>query len=225
MAFHKAANNFQVTLDGDINNSTTTIPVIGSLAPISSILPVYLTIENEIIEVTSVAEQNLTAVRGAQGSSPASHLDTTPVRLNITADQINELIDNKQDVGGSVFGEEYAFFNKAGDESTNSTTPVIYHTITTPVLPAGTYLLKNYAVHSGGSASQIHFLQTTVDGSVSSYTQIEPKDSNNQDAWTPFDQFTLISPASVTINLEYGRLSGTSAVIIKESRISYWRVN
>ena len=225
MAFHKAANNFQVTLDGDINNSTTTIPVIGSLAPISSILPVYLTIENEIIEVTSVAGQNLTAARGAQGSSPASHLDTTPVRLNITADQINELIDNKQDVGGSVFGEEYAFFNKAGDESTNSTTPVVYHTITTPVLPAGTYLLKNFVTIAAGSPSQIMFAQVTVDGAVSSYTQYEPKDANNQQSWTPFNQFTLLSPASVTLNLEYGKVSGSAAIQIKESRISYWRVN
>lgn len=225
MAFHKAANNFQVALDGDINNSTTTITVTGSLAPISSILPVYLTIENEIIEVTAVVGQDMTSVRGVQGSSAASHLNTTAVRLNITADQINELIDDKQDAGGSAFGAEYAFFSKVADESTASTTPVIYHTVTTPVLPAGTYLLNNFATMAAGSPSQIMFAQVTVDGGVSSYTQYEPKDANNQQSWTPFNQFTLLSDASVTLNLEYGKVSGAAAIQIKESRISYWRVN
>jgi hypothetical protein len=225
MAFHKAVNDFQVILDGDITGGATTITVSGSLSPISAILPVYLTIESEIIEVTAVVGQDMTAVRGVQGTSGVAHLDTTPVNLNITAAQINELIDDKQDAGGSAFGSEYAFFQKVGDESSISITPVIYHTVNTPVLPAGTYRIENMAILAGGSPSQIHFAQVTVDGSISSYTQLEPKDANNQESWTPFNQFTLLSPASVTINLEYGKISGTAALIIKESRITYWRVN
>lgn len=225
MAFHKAANDFQVSLDGDITAGQTTITVTGSLSPISGILPVYLTTESEIIEVTGIAGQDLTVVRGAQSTAAVAHLDTTPLSLNITAAQINELIDDKQDAGGVAFGEGYAFFSKVGDENTASLTPVVYHTVTTPVLPAGTYRLENMAVIGGGSASQMQFAQVTVDATVSSYMQEEPKDSNNQQSWTPFNQFTLLSDASVTINLEYGKVTGTTPVIVKESRITYWRVN
>lgn len=225
MAFHKAANNFTVTLDGDITGTATSADVTGSLSAISSILPVYLTIENEIVEVTAVVSQTLTMVRGTQGSSGVPHTSGTNLDLNITADQINELIDDKQDTGGSVFGTEYAYFNKVGDESSASTIPVIYHSVTTPVLPAGTYLLNNFASIAAGSPSQIMFAQVTVDGNISTYTQYEPKDANNQESWTPFNQFTLLSNNSVTINLEYGKVSGAAAVLIKESRISYWRVN
>jgi len=225
MAFHKAANNFSVVLDGDITGGQTSIDVIGSLSSISSILPVYLTIENEIIEATAVVGQTITAVRGVQSTAPTAHLDGQSVDLNITADQINELIDDKQDAGGTVFGAEYAYFNKVGDESSNSNTPIVYHTVITPVLPAGTYLLNNLAIISGGSPSQIMFAQVTVDGNVSTYVQYEPKDANNQQSWTPFTQFTLLSDASVTVNLEYGKVSGAAAIQIKESRISYWRVN
>ncbi len=225
MAFHKAANNFQVLLDGAIGSGDTSINVTGSLSPISSILPVYLTIENEIIEVTNIVSQTLTVVRGAQSTSAAAHPDTTPLNLNVTAAQINELIDDKQDAGGNVFGSDYSFVTKVGDESSASTTPVIYHTITTPVLPAGTYRLDNFMTLAGGSPSQIYFAQITVDSVVSSYTQQEPKDANNQISWTPFNQFTLLADASVTINAEYGKVSGAATMTIKESRITYWRVS
>jgi len=225
MAFHKAANNFQVLLDGAIGSGDTSINVTGSLSPISGILPVYLTVENEIIEVTNIVSQTLTIVRGVQSTSAAAHADTTPLNLNITAAQINELIDDKEDAGGNVFGDNYSFVTKVGDESSSSTTPVVYHTITTPVLPAGTYRLDNYMVLTGGAPSQIHFAQITVDSTVSSYTQIEPKDANNQESWAPFNQFTLLADASVTINAEYGKVAGAAAVTIKESRINYWRVS
>ncbi len=212
-------------LDGAIGTGDTAINVSGSLAAISSILPVYLTIENEIIEVTNIVSQTLTVVRAAQATSAAAHADTTPLNLNITAAQINELIDDKEDAGGNVFGSEYSFASKVGDESSASITPVVYHTITTPVLPAGTYRLDNFMTLAGGSPSQIYFAQITVDSVVSSYTQQEPKDANNQISWTPFNQFTLLADASVTINAEYGKVSGAATMTIKESRITYWRVS
>jgi len=224
MAYHKAANNFQVALDGDISPSATTITVTGSLTPIAFILPVYLSIENEIIEVTAVSGQDLTATRGVQSTAQTAHLSTTVLDLTITAAQINELIDDKQDSGVSAFGSEYAYVSKAGDESNSSTSPLVYHTTTSTTLPAGTYRLENLAVIAGGSPSQIQFAQVTLDGNISSYTQFEPKDANNQHTWSTFVQFTLASPAIVTINLEYGKVAGNSAVIIKESRITYWRV-
>jgi hypothetical protein len=224
MAYHKAANNFQVALDGDISPSATTIAVTGSLTPIAFILPVYLSIENEIIEVTGVTGQNMTVIRGVQDTASIGHLSTSTLDLTITAAQINELIDDKQDGGGSVYGSDYSYVAKVGDESTVSVGPVVYHTVTSTTLPAGTYRLENMAVVSGGSASQTQYAQITVDGSISSYMQDEPKEPNNQHTWTTFSQFTLASPATVTINLEYGKIAGNVAVIIKESRITYWRV-
>jgi len=224
MAYHKAANNFQVALDGDISPSATTITVTGSLTPIAFILPVYLSIENEIIEVTAVSGQDMTATRGVQSTAQTAHLSTTVLDLTITAAQINELIDDKQDGGGNVFGSEYAYVTKVGDESTTVIGTVPYHTVVTPVLPAGSYRLDNLAVVSGGSASQTHQVHVEVDGVVVSDKHDEPKDPNNQKTWTTFYQFTLASPAAVTIVLAYGKVTGTAAVILKESRISYWRV-
>jgi len=224
MAYHKAANNFQVALDGDITSTATTIPVTGSLTPIAFILPVYLSIENEIIEVTAVSGQNMTAVRGVQDTAQTAHLDTVVLDLTVTAAQINELIDDKQDSGGNVFGSEYDYQVKVGDESTTVIGVVPYHTVVTPVLPAGSYRLDTMTVVTGGATSQTHQVQVTVDGAIESYKYDEPKDPNNQKTWTTFYQFTLASPASVTIVTSYGKVSGAAAVILKESRISYWRV-
>ena len=102
---------------------------------------------------------------------------------------------------------------------------MLFRSVNTPILPAGTYLLQNYAVQTGGSANQTHFMQVTVDSSVEGYIQLEPSDPNNQHPWSLTSRIILLSDASITINLEYGKISGASTTIIKESRITYWRVS
>lgn len=224
MAFHKAANDFQVTLNGAIGPTDVTITVTGDLTPIASILPVYLSIESEIIEVTAVVSQDMTAVRGTQGTAGAAHADLVAVDCNVTAAQINELIDDKQDAGGSVFGSDYNQAIKVADESSASTTPVLYHSFVTPILPAGSYLLTAYNVISGGSTSQIYFRELTIDAVQVEYVQQEPKDANNQLAWSVPYQFTVPSDASVTIELNYGKISGATNATMKQSKFILWRV-
>ncbi len=50
---HRVINDFVVTLNGAINSSTSSIVLTGDLTPLTANLPAYLSIDNEIIEVTN----------------------------------------------------------------------------------------------------------------------------------------------------------------------------
>lgn len=97
MTQHKQINNKTLTLNGAINASTTSITVTGTTTDVDSAKPIYASIETEIIEITGVAGQVLTVVRGVQGTTAASHADLTTMSFFHTAANINELIDEKQD--------------------------------------------------------------------------------------------------------------------------------
>ena len=97
MTQHKQLNNKTLTLNGAINASTTSITVTGTTTDVDSNKPIYASINAEIVEITGVAAQVLTVVRGAQGTTAASHADLDTMSFFHTAANINELIDEKQD--------------------------------------------------------------------------------------------------------------------------------
>lgn len=106
MSQHKQLNNKTgITLNGAIDASQTSVTVAGTVTDVSALIDapnnifVYCSIESEILRITAVAGQVLTVVRATQGTSGAAHADTTAVRFYHTADNINELIDEKLNSG------------------------------------------------------------------------------------------------------------------------------
>lgn len=91
-------NPTATTLNGGINNSTTTITVTdGSTFPPGGF---RIKIESEIIFVTSRSTNTLTVLRGQEGTAAASHADTTAVQHVITAGAVNAIRKNiLMDVG------------------------------------------------------------------------------------------------------------------------------
>lgn len=100
MTIRKHENNAATTLDGAINDSVTTISVTdASVFPTIGAGEVYhLTIFDgvavEIVEVTGVSSNDLTVVRGAEGTTPAAYADLDDIELRPTADSV----DRKSDI-------------------------------------------------------------------------------------------------------------------------------
>jgi len=78
MSVEQYANNASTTLNGAIDNSTTTVVVTDASAFPSS-GDFRIKIENELMLVTSVSSNTFTVTRGVEGTTAASHSDTTPV--------------------------------------------------------------------------------------------------------------------------------------------------
>lgn len=84
-------NDSSTTLDGGIDDTQTTITVIdGSVFPAEG--DFRLLIESEILLCTARSTNDLTVVRGREGTSGASHVDTTPVDLILTEDAIEQYV-------------------------------------------------------------------------------------------------------------------------------------
>lgn len=80
----------QSTLNGAINNSTTTV-VLTSAASFPAAGNFRIRVENEIMKVTGVSSNTLTVVRAQEGTSAASHADTTAVTEVLTASAIDAI--------------------------------------------------------------------------------------------------------------------------------------
>jgi len=99
MTLRAHANGFETTLNGAINNSTTTIVVtsISGLPTISGTVTCSLTLEagttREIVKVTSNASTTLTVVRAQEGTSASAFADSSTVSLRVTADSLDRKAD------------------------------------------------------------------------------------------------------------------------------------
>lgn len=94
------ANNPTTTLDGAIDDSETLLSVASSSGfPTASGGQFRIAVESEIILVTSVAADDWTVQRGADGTTPASHSDGAEVRHPITRDALLNLV--RQSHGGT----------------------------------------------------------------------------------------------------------------------------
>lgn len=99
MASEKYANDAFTTLNGGINNSTTTVVVTdASLFPATG--QFRIKVDSEIMLVTSVSSNTFTvATRGQEGTSANSHSDLADVTHILTKGALNQIIaDNVQSV-------------------------------------------------------------------------------------------------------------------------------
>lgn len=90
MAKEQFANAAQTTLNGSINNSVTTL-TLTSTSNFSSIPQFRILIDTEILLVTGVAGTVFTVVRGAEGTTAASHSNLAVITQIVTAGALNQL--------------------------------------------------------------------------------------------------------------------------------------
>jgi hypothetical protein len=82
------ANGGSSTLNGAINNSVTSL-VVTSASSFPSYPDFRIKIDSELLNVTAVSGTTFTVERGAEGTTPASHTDTTAVTHEVTAGSLD----------------------------------------------------------------------------------------------------------------------------------------
>ena len=86
-------NDASTTINGTINDTVTTITVTdGSIFPADG--DYRLLIEAEIVLVTARSTNDLTVVRGVDGTTATSHTDTTGIGTILTAGAIDQHMDD-----------------------------------------------------------------------------------------------------------------------------------
>ncbi len=101
MAVEKFINNVTDTLNGGINNSTTSVVVTtGSLFPTAGNYRVI--IDNEIMIVTSRSSNTLTVTRGAESTSGASHSSGASISIILTGGGLENLIHDNNLIGAAA---------------------------------------------------------------------------------------------------------------------------
>lgn len=86
----EVTNRAESTLNGAIDDNDLALTVV-SAALFPASFPFRLTIDDEIVEVTSGDGSPYVITRGAESTTPAAHLDGAIVRLKVTAGIIGQL--------------------------------------------------------------------------------------------------------------------------------------
>ncbi len=93
------ANNFSTTLNGGINNSTTSVVLLSATGfpAVGAGVTCNISVQNgsdvEIMKATAISSNTLTVVRAQEGTTAISFADTSTVEIRATRDSI----DSKQD--------------------------------------------------------------------------------------------------------------------------------
>ena len=90
MASEKYTNDGHTTLNGAINNSTTTI-VVTDASKFPTQGNFRIKIESEVCLVTSVSSNTFTVTRGYEGTTAVSHVDLKDVNEMISKDLLNRI--------------------------------------------------------------------------------------------------------------------------------------
>lgn len=110
-------NDASTTLDGSVNNTVTTITVTdGSIFPADG--DYRLLVEDEIVLVTARSTDDLTVVRGVDGTTATSHADTTGIGTILTAGALDQIMDDC--VGGWTDRYPYRILDASGNTLTSS---------------------------------------------------------------------------------------------------------
>jgi hypothetical protein len=142
-------------------------------------------------------------------------------------------IGNKQWLPSNVFGTEYQFATNNTEASTGSTTFQNYLTLTTPVIPAGTYRIGWFAVTRKSAASNDYSARVQIDDSIDlidpangGQIQVEHKDpgTNQRVPYSGFGEVTFATAGSHTIDYDYREQSGGTSFTYQVN-LEIWRVS
>lgn len=125
--------------------------------------------------------------------------------------------------GGSVFGSEHHEVSSDTESSTTSTTNQTKATMTTSSLPNGKYRIGWFCELKSSSNKSSVEMETTMGGTVLGTGRVEPKDTNNWEAYSGH-YYDTISGVQ-TIDLNYSREGGNATASIRRARIEIWRIS
>lgn len=116
--YEVAANLAATTLNGGIDDTTTTVVVTdGTVFPSTGNFRIR--VDSELMLVTARSTHTLTVERGIESTTGASHLDTTTVRLVATGGAVERFLeDGWFNVG---YGRPLGIYNDAGTDRLVST--------------------------------------------------------------------------------------------------------
>lgn len=188
-----AANNLQTTLDGSITAAQTTITVRDATGIAANML---LSIDNEIVSVTSVAGRVLTVVRGFDGTTAVAHNPNRPVQARVAAwhhNSLKEEIKAVQTALGPGLSNVSPTQFQAGPYSWTqspggSLTSAIVNAVTLTPCPTGVAGTNpgHYVYLSGGvGAAEVVLITggTCTSGAASGTLTFTPA-NNHSGAWT-----------------------------------------
>lgn len=155
MPREKFANSIATTLNGSINNSVTSVVVTdGSTFPTDSFRVVC---ESEIMYCTSRSSNTLTVIRGQEGTTGASHANSTPInhvvtkgsldgfRLNMFADLGIVPFNTSLSVDDDEFDDE-SFSGWTSVQGTPTMTVVETNHACNITIPTGSAGQQHYAI-------------------------------------------------------------------------------
>lgn len=159
--FLQVQNRAASTLDGDINSGVTSLDVdTGGGVNFPSSFPYHITIDSEILNVTGRSTDTFTVTRGAESTTPSSHLNGAAVRMHITAQTISDLndaVNNIEDgtttlatvttTGVATIGTDIAV--NGGDVTTDDATGNLFNATPTTVNLAGAGTTVSVGAGSG----------------------------------------------------------------------------
>lgn len=135
----------RTTLNGSINNSTTTV-VVTDATQLPSTPFFRIRVESELMMVTGISSNTLTVIRGIEGTTGASHADTLHVDFELTADAMrSDVINGMINVMGRRWGAK-------GDGTTDDTA-AIQAAFTAANAKVGVYFPPGTYLHSGSLMS------------------------------------------------------------------------
>ena len=162
----KFSNNFASTISSGIDSSATTISVASAtgLPSLSGSDYLYLTLDTdtgsptrEIVKVTGISSNDLTVVRGQDGTSAASFAAGTKVELRVTAAALQEsvsvAVDDLVDSAPGALDTLNELAAALGDDANFSTT--VTNSIATKVPLAGGTMTGNLTLSSASSPTII----------------------------------------------------------------------
>jgi len=139
--------------------------------------------------------------------------------------QLNDAIGGLT-VSGSVFGSYYAYAKSDGESSTNSTDWVNKISLTTSVIPSGTYRISWYSeMNRNSQANDLRF-RVYLDNSIE-LCNINHEHSD-QSNWFPLSGYDIVnftSSASHTVAIQFSGEVNLNTSYIRRSRVDIMRIS
>lgn len=150
------ANNASTTLNGALNNSSTSVAVTNG-APFSQSGTFRVIVDSEIMIVNSIAGNTLSVSRGQEGTTAVSHLSGAVITQIVTAGALTQMRTDITQVGvlhaGSGNPNTFPSFVQGLNVGNNASSGSLVNPTTTNSVTAGNLLVVFLQCENGGTTS------------------------------------------------------------------------
>lgn len=118
----------------------------------------------------------------------------------------------------------YYYSESTGNSTTTSDDWITKLTYTTPTLSAGSYMIQSTCMGTIDSANKRFGIQTLIDSVLCSQILDSPDRANMYLSHTSFCVKTLASPATITVDVQYGQTDDGGSLTVSNARIFILKV-